>query len=839
MSQKPSGVYELFTGVTRPDEFRVLEFALGEEICGPFRLDLSASCPISTAEDVANRLLGHPATFTFHGADIDSQARRGTIVEARVEGGLDQKLARLRISVVPRLGLMEMRINSRIFMDKTVPEILAAIFDEWQIEHEYHFIKAQAKRVYTTQYQESDLAFVTRLCAKEGLGFFLAHAPLDEKEMGQPNGEKVVVYDSPGFYPALAPGKNKLASSSLVHWNERFTQQEHSVSHFGLARSLRPEFVRLGDFDFRKPRLALRALAAVSKDDRSPIGDRLGGEKLSVYRHAERGELENDPKIPAEIDESIAKLRLSALRRDRDVGRGTSRSMRLYPGVKFTLEEHPAGSLNADYVVTRVDHKGRLPETESADERVYENAFECVPASVAYVPLVPAHRVVQSIETAIVVGAGGNDLHCDESGRVKVQFHWDLDGKSDDTSSCWLRVSQPWAGTNWGTQFVPRVGTEVLVGFLGGDVDRPVILGSLYNAVRPWPFKLPSEAKKSGFRTAPNGGSASELVFDDEKGKEKLSLKAQRDFLHTVENDYELNVKRSERVRVDGDRNHTVTGDASHSVMGDRIESIGQDLEMTVLGSHQLAVSGNSDLRVTGNRTTRIEGLEKVEYKKPVETKFVDDQVVRVTGHLVTVVGLHDARRSSTLHVEGSSNTYSTGSTEFVSEKEIVLRVGESSVRITPDGVEIAAKKVSVHADNIEADAKEQLQLFSKKQIAFVGQNIDAVADQKIVLKAQSGQIQLDQNARIDGTMLKLNCSPDPVDPLKPPDYTPPKVTKIKLADENGNAIPSRRYVIAMPDGSERSGITDDAGEADVYLDLKPSEKAKITFVDVDKARKS
>ncbi len=837
MSQKPSGVYELFTAVTRPDELRVVEWSCTEEICGPFRLEVSASCAISQAEDISGRILGHAAAFAIHGADIDPQVRRGTIVEARIEGGLDAKYARLRITVVPRLALMDLRVHSRIFQDKTVPEILAAIFDEWQLGHDYHFLKSYPKRVYVTQYQETDLAFVTRLAAKEGLGFFLEHAPLDEKEMGKPNGERVLVYDSPNFYPMLVPGRGKSASSSLVHWNERFAAQEHSVSHFSLARSLKPEFVTLGDFDFRKPRLALRAVASVAKGDRTPVGDELGGNRLSVYRHAERGELENDPKLPAEIDESIAKLRLGALRRDRDVGRGASRSMRLFPGVKFTLEEHPSGSLNADYVVTRIEHKGRLPEGSGDDERVYENVFECVPASVVYRPLVPDHRVVQSIETAIVVGAGSGDLHCDESGRVKVQFHWDLDGKSDDGSSCWLRVSQPWAGTNWGTQFIPRVGTEVLVGFLGGDVDRPVILGSLYNAVRPWPFKLPADAKKSGFRTAPNGGASSELVFDDEKGREKLSLKAQRDFAHTVENNYDLVVKRAETVRVEGDRTHTVAGDMTHAVLGDRIESVAQDFELTVLGSHQLAVTGNSDVRVTGNRTTRVEGLEKVEFQQPTETKYVDDQVVRVTGHLVTVVGLHDARRSSTLHVEGSSSSYSTGTTELVSEKDIVLRVGDSSVRITPDGIELVTKKVTVHADDIEADAKEQLQLFSKKQIAFVAENVDTIADKKIRLKAESGQIQLDQNARIDGSTVKLNCSPDPVDPLKAPDYTPPKLTKIKLADEKGNPLPGRRFVIVSADGSERSGMLDDSGAADFYLDK--DDKAEIVFVDVDKARKN
>ncbi|HVY46198.1 MAG TPA: type VI secretion system tip protein TssI/VgrG [Minicystis sp.] len=842
MSHEPTGAFELFSAVTKPPELRVLAWRGVEAIGAPFSFEIVAACAIDAADDLAAKLLGRPAVFVSNTSGAAPEARRGVVVEARIEADpvapdatsnavARAAAGRLRITLASRLALLELRVHSRIFQDRTSVDILRELLGAWQIECETRLLKSYPKRVYCTQYAESDLAFFGRVAGKDGIGFYLEHAPFDAREADEPGPERVVLFDHAGAYAKLGgPG-----GGALAHASQRFAPGARRVESFALERRLRPEFVRLGDFDFRKPRLPLRAAAAVANGERSPIGEALGGERLSVYRHHDRAELESDPRLAAEIDDAIARLRLSQLRQEHCAGSGRARTMGLFPGCTFTLDEHPAAALNRDYVVTRVEHEGRVPEAGGADGDVYSNAFSCVPADVVVRAPVPPPRVQQAIETAIVVGPAGKDIHCDEHGRVKVKFHWDLDGTSDETSSCWLRAAQPWAGTNWGTQFVPRVGTEVLVGFVGGDVDRPVILGSLYNAVRPWPFRMPADARKTGFRTqAAPGGGASELVFDDEKGREVVSLKSQRDFTAVVENDYELTIKRGETVRVDGARVHTLGGEATTTVLGARTDTVAKDFSVSVLGSHDLAVSGDADVRVSGDRTTRIEGTDRLELQGGAEATHFGDQTVRVLGHLVTVVGQHDARRSSTLHVEGSATQYTTGTTEIVSDRDIVLRVGESSIRLTKDGVEIVAKKVRLHAEDVEADATEQLELFAKKQIALKAERLDALADERIRLKAEAAQIQLDRNARVDAELVKLNCSPDPVDDLAPPDYTPPKPTIVRLTDEHGKPLAGRRYVIFEADGGERSGTLDEQGEVELYLD----DAAEIVFPDVDGARK-
>ncbi|MBW2525495.1 MAG: type VI secretion system tip protein VgrG [Deltaproteobacteria bacterium] len=825
--------FALHTAEVPANQLQLIEWSCVESVCAPFRLELVAACSLYGAEDLAARLLGQRAVFSIHGPS-GQQARRGIVAEARVEGGLDRDKGRLRVVLVPRLALLDHKVDSRIFQHQTAPEILAKVLGEWHLDHELRLAGDYPQRPYFTQYRESDLSFLTRLCAKEGLGFFLEQRPFDDGEATDPGEEKLVLVDRASFQPPIAGG------TTLIHTNERFGTREDEVSGFSLGHAVRPEFVRLGDFDFRRPGLTLSALSGLSQDQRTPIGASLGGEQLGVFLHAQRADRESAGAAP-EIDDELAQIRLEQLRQNADVGRGRSRSVRLQPGSTFSIDGHPIGSLNRVYVVTRVEHVGRTPEQGEAGEGeagdVYVNDFECVPASVlCRAPIRPV-ELQQTLETATVVGPKGDDLHCDEHGRIKVQFHWDLGGNRDEHSSCWLRVAQPWAGASWGAQFIPRIGAEVLVGFLGGDVDQPVVLGSLYNGARPHPFRLPEEASYSGFRSqsTPDGDGCNELVFDDDRGRERLVLRAERNFEQVVDNDLSVSVANAEQVRVGGTSQRTVSGDAETTILGECTESLAKGYQMTVQGSHGLSVDGDSEIRVSGNRTSRLEGCERVEHYGQALPTYYQDQVVRVLGHQITVVGQHDARRSATVHVEGTATHSSTGTTELSSDKDIVLRVGDSSLRLTPEGIELVTKKITLLGDELQTEAKEKLAIFAGKQLAFNADKIDAIAKDKLVLKGKQGQLQLDDNARLDGTMVKLNCSPDPVEEGEPPPYEPPQATKIKLADQDGKPLPGRRFVVVAGDGSERSGTLDDNGEAELFLE----EGGEIIFPDADNPRQA
>ena len=619
-----TGTFELFTSAVSAGDLRVVDWRCVESIGEPFRLELNARCAEAAAEEIVQALLGQPATFVMRTPAGGARARRGVVIEAQVNDPSSSDFAgselggggrgSVRIVVAPRLALMAMKQHSRIFQGLTTEEIIRSVLEPWHLDARFQLAGSYQARAYCTQYRESDLAFLERICAREGFGFFLEHRAADDEERDSPGAETIVFHDEAHFYLEIPAPELGATGTVLEHATGRFGEAEHEIGSFGLNRTVRPELVRLGDFDFRRPGLALAAMSGLNEDERSPIGNELGGEQIAAYFHADRGELEGEGAA-TEIDEAVAKIRLEQLRQQAVTGRGRSRCQRLAPGYVFTLDRHPHGGLNGGYVVTRIEHRGRIPEATAEGEEHYDNHFSCVPSSTMWRPPAQSAPVQQAMETAVVVGPKDEEVHVDEHGRVKVQFHWDLEGKHDEHSSCWLRVTQPWAGANWGAQFLPRIGAEVLVGFVGGDVDRPIVMGSLYNGTRPTPFRLPAEINKAGFRSqsTPGGEGYSELTFDDQKGRERMILRAERHLEQRVGHDLQIDVGGTEKVTVTGKSERTIAGDMTTTVNGERKDELAKSYQVLVKGSHAVGIDGDAETRISGNRVTRIEGRDEIE----------------------------------------------------------------------------------------------------------------------------------------------------------------------------------------------------------------------------------
>ena len=244
----------------------------------------------------------------------------------------------------------------------------------------------------------------------------------------------------------------------------------------------------------------------------------------------------------------------------------------LSPGHVFTLADHPATQLDGKYVVTRVEHRGETRPTSAQDFIVYRNAFECAPATMSYVPPRPTRKSVQVMLTATVVGPAGEEIYVDDKGQIKVQFHWDREGAFDDKSSCWIRVMQPWGGAGWVHQFIPRVGMEVVVSFEGGDPDKPMVLGSVYNGTHPPAFKLPEQRSRSGIRTSsyPGGHGFNELSFDDASGHEQVFIHAQHDLHEVVQHNHATEVRANQTQTVRGQQVESIERDQRLTVGGDR-----------------------------------------------------------------------------------------------------------------------------------------------------------------------------------------------------------------------------------------------------------------------------
>jgi type VI secretion system secreted protein VgrG len=334
------------------------------------------------------------------------------------------------------------------------------------------------------------------------------------------------------------------------------------------------------------------------------------------------------PKWGFAADEAPRILRQK--RRHAAVADGRSGCPDLAPGHRFALRDHPASQLDRDYAVISVEHRGEAhPQQPGSSWTVYQNGFSCVPAEQTYVPPRPKRKSVQVALTATVVGPPGEEIYVDPMGQIKVQFHWDRAGKFDDKSSCWIRTMQPWGGAGWGVQFIPRVGMEVVVTFEGGDPDKPLVLGSIYNGTHPSPFVLPQDRTRSGWRTqsSPGGRGFNELSFEDAAAAEQIYMHAQRDHDEVVERDHTAKIGNDERISVKRERTHTVGGDHHLTTKQVKREVVEKD-------SH-LVVEGSLREKVTGVVSRQSQGLQlKVEGKHGME---VGDEIHLKAGSSIVI----------------------------------------------------------------------------------------------------------------------------------------------------------------------------------------------------------
>ncbi len=793
----------------------VVHKVVGEErISTTYRYRISVVLPVSSPilDDFSETLVGQPGSLFFTAAG-NRREIQGIAIAAALEGVLDDHEASLSIELVPHLAFLGMRVHSRIFQDKTAIDVVKEVFEEWGIEHEAQLGDGYATRAYITQYQETDLAFVERLLASEGVAYYFTPGKTKEK---------VVLIDDPAGYGATP---NKDGGRVSFTWALKDNQTYENIFAVRSERRLRPTGARIGDYDFRKPGLALRNIV-LAEDEPAGFVRKFGAEMLSVYRHGDTTEVATGGKLDG--DERRAKIALAQHRHDVEHMGATTRSRRMIPGHTVSLTRHPIEANNRDWVIVatktvltrarKQDHDGGAPES-------FECRIECAPADFLVRPAFPQRTIRQVSETATVVGPKGEAVFPDDHGRIKVKFHWDLSARDDDSASCWLHVSQSWVGANWGSQFVPRVGSEVVVTFLGGDPDRPLVTGSVYNGTHPPPFQLPGEVSTSGIRTQsfPGGEGFHELSFDDRSGSERLHLRAERDLDVLAQNDSKLNVGRDHELEVKRDLKETVSGAHSLRVVGGQAVLLEKDSDVQVGGDAMMSVTGNYDLRVSNDRVTRVEGTDRAEITGDSFATFTSDQVERILGHKVTVIGDSDAQRSVSTHVEGTLATYATGLTEIASETVMVFRVGESAIRMTPKAIEIFAPNIYLQGDKLSGLFEKQVNLHSEKKINL--------SSERIHLAGKQAAIDLLENARIDGKQVKLNCTPEP----EPEDeQKAPKPTTITLADEEGNPLGHQRFVVVHGDGSQRSGVTSDEGKASVLLDAS----GQIFFPDVDDARK-
>ncbi len=336
-----------------------------------------------------------------------------------------------------------------------------------------------------------------------------------------------------------------------------------------------------------------------------------GDAALAIYQHDDFDE----PKHAPALVDRRARVALETEQATRRLADGSGTSSRFAAGATFTLAEHPRDAFNGDWLITSVTHHGGGPG------KGYTNRFTAIPADVAFRPAQRTPKpTALGVQTAKVVGPPGEEIHTDAFGRVKVQFHWDREGQWDERSSCWIRVSQAWAGSGWGALFVPRVGTEVVVDFVEGDLDHPLILGGVYHGTNVPPYALPADRSASTFKSSstPGGGGSNELRIEDRTGAERIYVHAERDLTVDVDRDHSTSVGNDETLRVGNDRDKSVDGDEreiighdrSIEVGGQHLERIAGDESITVEGASEKTVGASLTESVGANRTLSVGGTQ-------------------------------------------------------------------------------------------------------------------------------------------------------------------------------------------------------------------------------------
>jgi len=537
------------------------------------------------------------------------------------QGSQDRRLTAYRAQMVPWLWFLTRTADCRIFQNKTVPDIIQKIFSDLKFQDfELRLYGSFAPREYCVQYRETDFNFVSRLMEEEGIYYYFKHE--DSKHV-------LVLANDPAAHepcPSQKTARYDFRGGAVIY--------EDVVTGWHHQEEFRTGAWAQTDYNFETPSTSL----AVTVNGKNPY-------EIYEYpgEYGARGE-----------GDRLARIRLQEQTTPGVVSQGSSGCRHFTSGFKFTLEDHYRSDLNKAYLLTAVRHVATQTDYQvggsSSEELTYRNTFECIPFSAPFCPQrVTPQPFVQGCQTAVVVGPAGEEIYTDKYGRVKVQFHWDREGKKNENSSCWVRVSHPWAGQGWGAISIPRIGQEVIVDFLEGNPDMPIIVGRVYNAEQMPPFGMPSGAVVSGIKSnsTKGGGGYNEISLNDTKGTELINIHAQYDQQKKVEHDERVNigndrteeVGRDEKITIDRDRTEEVKHDESIKIGNDKAEIVIRDRSLQVERDKNERVLRHKKVHIVGNHSENVDGAMSVVIGKTLSESVLINYAETVGGAMEVTVG--------------------------------------------------------------------------------------------------------------------------------------------------------------------------------------------------------
>ncbi|RCV86843.1 type VI secretion system Vgr family protein [Billgrantia montanilacus] len=642
--------------LSRAEDVAVIEFTHREQLSAPFELTVrfASSDPDLGAEAILDR----EATLTIW-QDGEVLRRIHGVVSEFGCGDSGHRRTFYHVVICPALWRLGLRQNSRIFQNVSPLTVLNTLCDEHGLSNvAFAATREPESREYLTQYRETDLTFVQRLAAEEGLFYF--HEFFETGGDAPGAAHRLVFADAPQVLSHLG--------SRSYHSRSGGTPPQRHVRKLQQVARVAPASVTLKDYSFKNPGYSQLHQAQLH----DPMADGLEAHAQSAVVDKGYEHYDYPGRYKADASgEAFTRIRLEALRQNASTADAESDLPELAPGTRFTLTDHDLDELNQDWQVLGVVHHGTQPQALEEDGFIqstgqsdgqgngglqgragseamtkYHNELVLMPANLTWRPTPNAKPRVDGPQVAFVVGPEGEEIHCDEHGRVKVQFPWDRYAEPNETASAWLRVSQDWAGGGYGSIAIPRIGHEIIVSYLEGDPDQPLITGRTYHAVNTPPHELPAHKTRTVIRTQSHQGEGfNELRFEDEAEGEQIWLHAQKDL--------ELLT------------NHN------------RTEEIGNDSHLTVHRNRISEIHADDHLTVHGQRHVQVDG---------------DD-------HLIVGATRHEKTARAHLTEAGQEIHHKAGSKTVVDAgAEITLKAGGSFIKLDPSGITIVGAQVKINS---------------------------------------------------------------------------------------------------------------------------------------------
>jgi type VI secretion system secreted protein VgrG len=663
----------------------------------------------------AEKVLRSPVVVTLQLPEGEERKIHG-LVSRFFQLSQREELTSYRAEVVPWLWFLSLSQDCKIFQSLSVPEIVEEVFTSLgYADFQIKCTKNYPKRDFCVQYRETHLDFVSRLMEEEGIFYFFEHS--DSKHT-------LILTDNNGsVQPCAGPATARMASDA--------EPGEDVVTELYQEHSAYVGKITLKDYDPLQPSLKLES--SISGNGKEEVYDYHPGRFTSL-----------------EDGERYARIQLEAAEALRRTVRGAGTCRAQQAGCTFELTDHYRSDMNQKYTLLRVQHAATAGDYRSWDSAPfdYHNQFFAIPSDVPYRPTRKTPTpVVRGSQTALVVGPPGEEVYTDKHGRVKVQFYWDRKGKKNDKSSCWVRVATPWGGKGYGGITIPRIGNEVLVDFLEGDPDRPLIVASVYNADQAPPFGLPGAGIQMGMksRSSKGGGGYNEITMTDTKGTEVITIHGQYDMNTVVEHDQTDTVHNDQTNTIDGNRTEKVGKNEKIDIGADRTETVGGNETITISGARTEKVTGSEAITISASRSRTVMvndattvgvaqeisvgGAQAITVGAAQALTVGAAQTITVGAVQATTVGANQSNsvggnQSSTI-AGGRSAQVGKDDSLKVAKKlvidagdEITIKTGKASISMKKDGT------INISGKDITVNGSGKINVKASKDITMKGQKI-------------------------------------------------------------------------------------------------------------------